>query len=157
MRCCVCGCQKGQTRLLKYDYLTADYWEMLCRPPIWNSRQIKTLHGSFLSIFLKPKSVCICFLDKQSVHLIRQEIESPHISERAQRGHWWFPHVGVGVWITDDAHLGCCGREAEVLLFAFECVPVKSCALHCCLISLVCSETTSPHPCLPLALFIFGY
>lgn len=159
MPCCVCVCQKERTRYLKYDNLTADYWETFRSPPIWSSRQIKTLHDSFLSIFFfLPRSVWICFLDKQSVHLIRQEIESPHIRERAWRGHWRFPRVGGREGGVDVAHLGGFGGEAEVLLLAFECVPVKSCVLHC-LISLVCKTARRPliplHPRLPLALFMF--
>lgn len=111
---------------------------MLHRPPIWSSKQNKTLHASFLPIFLKPKSVWIYFLVKQSVHLIRQEIESPHNRERARRG--------LSVWRNDAAHLSCFGGETVVLLFAFERVPVKSCVLHCCLLSLECNGTTHPFP-----------
>lgn len=159
MPCCVCVCQKERTRYLKYDNLTADYWETLRSPPIWSSRQIKTLHDSFLSIFFfLPRSVWICFLDKQSVHLIRQEIESPHIRERAWRGHWRFPRVG-----GERGRGRCCppwwfwrggrGAAARIWMCASEVLCPSLSHFTC-----VQNSTTpsySPPPRLPLALFMF--
>lgn len=155
MLCCVCDCQKRTDSLLKNDYLTADYCEVLRRPPIWSSKQIKTLHGSFFPFFQNPNLRGSASSTNNRCISSDRKLNHPTLGKERRGVNGGFFERG---WSNDAAHLGCFEEETEVLLFGFECVPVMSRVLYSCLISLACNETTNPpHPGIPLSLFIFGY
>lgn len=113
-------------------YTSATTGEAL-KQAVWCIQQIKQS-----TILIWPRSGWICFLDKQSVHLIRREIEFPHIKKKKTTER-------VTGCFLRRLYLHCVEERGGDLLLHLKCAPERSlpCVLPC-LISLCAEQHHAP-------------